>query len=80
MSEKLFVLAVDDWGGNCRGGPPWPPQDCHIVFSRRGGHGGPPLQLPYGILIVPVLLTRVWALMNTVVVPAGKLFGSLTTT
>ena len=32
-------------GTNCRGGPPWPPQVCHIVFQRRGGHGGPPLQL-----------------------------------
>src|SRR5215213_207261 len=29
----------------CRGGPPWPPQVCHIVFPRWGGHGGPPLQL-----------------------------------
>ena len=30
---------------NCRGGPLWPPQVGHIVFRRRGGHRGPPLQL-----------------------------------
>src|SRR5215217_6182426 len=29
-------------GHNCRGGPPWPPQVCHIVFLRWGGHGVPP--------------------------------------
>ena len=31
-------------------------------------------------LIVPLLLTRVWALINTLQMPAAKLFGSLTTT
>src|SRR5215213_4425722 len=30
------------WTNNCRGGPPRPPL---FRESRRGGHGGPPLQL-----------------------------------
>lgn len=32
------------------------------------------------ILIVPMLLTRVWALMNTAQLPVAKPFGSLATT
>src|SRR5215204_4057059 len=30
---------------NCRGGPSEAAPGFHIVFLRRGGHGGPPLQL-----------------------------------
>jgi hypothetical protein len=50
--ENLYIFKF--LGTYCRGGPPGPPLRgtlserlplfCHIVFPRRGGHGGPPLQ------------------------------------